>query len=145
MLRTSGGAKCRPLHAVDRHAGDGIKPRLALMDERVRQRRISQLGGGTRSNDWKASWIKQAQLNEHTRLIPQDGFEGDLVAFDTDDHDKYRFHASSSRLNSWQDVVHLDGVSERDDELIDETFLAVRARNRFEHDIRREELGFPQF
>ena len=135
----------RPLHTVVSPAGVGIKPHLALIEKRVWQRRISQLGGGTRANDWKTFRIEQAQLHEHTRLIPHDVLVGDLVTFDPDDHHEHRFNPFPCGLDSWQHPVNLACVRERDDELIDQSFLAVCARHRFKRDVRRKKLADQAF
>lgn len=114
---------------------------LALIEERVRQCRISQLGRGALADDWKTLGVEQSKLDENTCLVPQDVFIGDLVIFDSNDHDKHRFDPLPGRLNSGQNVVHLNSVSERDDELIDESFLAIRSRNRFESHVWRKKLA----
>ena len=113
----------------------------SIIKKRVRQCRISQLRGGVRADDWKTRRIEEAKLDKNTRLVPQDVLVGDLVALDANDNDKHCFDPLSGRLNSREHVVHLDGVSERDDELIDESFLAISSRNRFERDVGRKKLA----
>ena len=84
----------------------------ALMEERVRQRRISQLGGGAGTDDGETLWIEQTQLHQNTRLVPEDVFISDHVVFESNDHDEHGFHPATSGFNPRQDMVHLDGVGE---------------------------------
>src|SRR5262249_32314528 len=114
---------------------------LAFIEERVQQCGISQFCDAARAGNRETSWIEEADLHEHTRLIPYDVLVGDLVAFDADDYDEHRLDPFPGWLESGQHPVHFAGVRERDNELIDEPFLRIGSRDPFERDVRRKELA----
>ena len=60
------------------------------MEERIRQRRVSQLGGGPGTDDGETLWIEQTQLHQNTRLVPEDVFMGNLAVLESNDTERLR-------------------------------------------------------
>ncbi len=75
----------------------------------------------------QVSGIEQAELNEHRRLIPIDMLVRELAVAEVDDHDRRDFDMFVGGRNAGEHPIHRDGMSELEDELIDDAILADRA------------------
>ena len=64
-----------------------------------------------------------------------DMFVGDFFTLDSDDYYEYCLDPFAGGLYSWQHPINLAGVGERDDEFINESFLAVSAGHGFKLDV----------
>ena len=101
--------------------------RLALCAHQLVQRMrtgvehvLGLLGGGDR----KPCRVEQPDLHEERRLIPVDVLVGELAVVELRHDAERQPHVPARRSDPREELIHLDVVREREDELVDDLLVA---------------------
>ena len=89
----------------------------------ARQRSVEHFACGLSAGYGKAIGIEKTQLNEHTGLIPVDVLMHEFVALKLHYGDRRNLNSAPGRFDAGQHPVHLAGVSEANDEFVDDGTL----------------------